>query len=157
MTIPNEIVERVLNEVVERFLKPKFIELKMNSMGGWLNSLEVRGNEIWGMDYTEQLVFGRKPGKLPPVEPLIQWVIAKFGRDYNSAEPIAYAIAHKISKEGTDYYPGGTDLMEVLESEEVRDFVLKEISQYVIKEVNNFISKEISQYILRGAKQTFTR
>lgn len=147
MTIPNEIVERVLNEVVERFLKPKFIELGMNASGDWLNALEVRGNEIWGMDYTNYLVNGRSGGTRPPISPLIRWVGYKFGISGQEAISTAYAVATKIEREGTNYYPNGTDLMEVLESREVQEFVVSELSQYVIKEVNQTFVRQARQIL----------
>lgn len=147
MEIPNEIVERVLNEVVERFLKPKFISLGMNASGDWLNALEVRGSEIWGMDYTEYLVRGRSGGTRPPIAPLIRWVGQKFGLSGQEAISTAYAVATKIEIEGTNYYPNGTDLLEVLESREVKEFVMRELSQYVIKEVNQTFVRQAKQIL----------
>lgn len=147
MEIPNEIVERVLNEVVERFLKPKFISLGMNASGDWLNALEVRGNEIWGMDYTEYLVRGRSGGTIPPIAPLIRWVGQKFGLSGQEAISTAYAVATKIEREGTNYHPNGTDLLEVLESREVKEFVMRELSQYVIKEVNQTFVRQAKQIL----------
>lgn len=148
MEIPNEIVERVLNEVVERFLKPKFIELGMNASGDWLNALEVRGNEIWGMDYTNYLVNGRSGGTRPPIAPLIRWVGYKFGLSGQEAISTAYAVATKIEREGTNYYPNGTDLMEVLESMDVQEFVTREFSQYAIKEVQQTFVRQVKEIFI---------
>jgi len=51
-----ELIKETLNEVLEKFLKPKFIDLGMNASGDWLNSLQVRvidkhKAEILGLDY----------------------------------------------------------------------------------------------------------
>lgn len=118
--------------VIDNFLKPKFISLGMNATGSWINSLEAKANdgngEIWGNHYSEWLAKGRKPGKAPPVSALVPWVQAKFGISGREGLGIAFAISKKIAKEGTNYYPDGTDLLEVLESKEVIDYIYKEVA-----------------------------
>lgn len=120
-------VIEALNEVIEKYLKPKFISLGMNASGQWLDSLEVLYDngqgQIWGADYSYYLAKGRKGGSMPPITPLIKWVNDKFGISGKEAKSFAFAIAKKIEREGTDYYPNGTDLLEVLESKEVMDFL----------------------------------
>lgn len=150
--VPSEIIQRVLTDVVEMFLKPKFIELGMNASGTWLNSLEVRVNgntgEIWGMDYTQFLVNGRANGKRPPISPLIQWVGYKFGYSGQQAVSVAYAVANKIAQEGTDYYPEGTELLEVLQSKEVQDYINKEIGEYLIRETQLNILRTLNKTLI---------
>lgn len=145
--IPDELIISTMQGVIDLFLKPKFISLGMNATGQWLNSLEARavnGNgEIWGMDYTYFLANGRKPGTAPPVSALMPWVNAKFGVGGNEARGIAFAIAQKIKKEGTDYYPEGTDLLEVLNSNEVRQYVSTEIAPFISAEINKILIKKI--------------
>ena len=62
-----EEVEQVLKKVVELFLVPRFKELGMPATGEWEQNLEVVaesiGGKIRGRDYSQQLAFGRKPGK----------------------------------------------------------------------------------------------
>lgn len=133
--------------VIDNFLKPKFISLGMNATGSWLNALEARavnGNgEIWGMDYTYWLVNGRRPGTAPPVNALIPWVNAKFGVGGNEARGIAFAVAAKIKKEGTDYYPEGTDLLEVLNSPEVINYIYSKLREGLTVEVNRILKKQL--------------
>ena len=133
MTIPAEKVQEILEEVIEKFFKPKFIELGMNASGKWLNSLSVEASDgkgiIKGMDYTYYLVNGRAPGNMPPIQPLVEWVGHKFGITGNEARSAAFAIATKISREGTSYYPDGTDLVEVLSSPEVISYINSQISR----------------------------
>lgn len=153
LIIPDTLLNEIINEVINRWLIPKFNELGMNATGEWLKNIEVEtyGDntaEIWARHYTEQLVYGRKPGKMPPVEPLIQWVVAKFGYEYNTAEKFAWAIAKKIAAEGTDYYKeGGTDLIEVLSQPEVTD--------YVNSRVGNYLQSEAQLQIVRDLKEAF--
>lgn len=143
----DEVIIKAMQGVIDLFLKPKFISLGMNATGQWLNSLEARSNngigEIWGMDYTYWLANGRKPGTAPPVSALMPWVTAKFGVGGNEARSIAFAVAAKIKKEGTDYYPEGTDLLEVLNSNEVRQYVSTEIASFISAEINKILIKKI--------------
>ena len=100
-----EEVEQVLKKVVELFLVPRFKELGMPATGEWEQNLEVvaesNSGKIRGRDYSQQLAFGRKPGKRPPVAPLQKWVMAKFGKGSKEALGIAYAISKKIENEDT--------------------------------------------------------
>jgi len=148
MKIPEEIIIQTMQGVIDNFLKPKFIELGMNATGKWLESLEakaVNGNgEIWGMDYTYWLANGRKPGKLPPINALIPWVNAKFGVGGKEAVSIAWAVATKIKNEGTNYYPDGTDLLEVLYSQEVRRYILESFQTFFTIEINKILIKQLN-------------
>lgn len=145
--IPDELIISTMQGVIDLFLKPKFNELGMSASGQWLDSLEARVvngvGEIWGMDYTYWLANGRKPGKAPPIAPLISWVNAKFGIGGNEAKSIAFAVAAKIKKEGTNYYPEGTDLLEVLNSKEVLDYIYSKFQESVTVEINKILKKQI--------------
>lgn len=146
--IPYELIIQTMQGVIENFFKPKFISLGMNASGSWLNSLQARsdnGNgEIWGMDYTYFLANGRKPGTAPPVSALIPWVTAKFGVGGNEARGIAFAVAEKIKKEGTEYYPNGTDLLEVLNSPEVLNYIYSQFQEGITVEVNKILIKQLN-------------
>jgi len=146
--IPEELIIETMQGVIDNFLKPKFISLGMNATGKWLESLEARsvnGNgEIWGMDYTYWLVNGRKEGKSPPVSALIPWVNAKFGVGGNQAKSIAFAVATKIKNEGTRFYPEGTDLLEVLQSKDVSEYIYSKIKQGMTVEINRILTRQIN-------------
>lgn len=137
-----------MNGVIDLFLKPKFISLGMNASGQWLNTLEARvvnGNgEIWGMDYTYWLANGRKPGTAPPTSVLIPWVTAKFGIGGNEARGIAFAIAQKIKREGTEYYPEGTDLLAVLQSPEVINYIYSQYQEGLTVQINKLLIKQLN-------------
>lgn len=147
INIPDEVIIQTMQGVINLFLIPKFVSLGMNATGQWINSLEPRAvngvGEIWGMDYTYWLANGRKPGKAPPIAPLVSWVNAKFGIGGVEARGIAFAIAQKIKKEGTDYYPEGTDLLEILNSPDVLNYIYKQYEQGITVQVNNALKKMI--------------
>lgn len=141
--LEREDIERIVWAVVDEFLIPKFNELGMYASGEWVSSLEVRVNidndkargEIWGKDYTKYLVNGRAGGSKPPISALESWVNNKFGLFGNEARSMAFAVASKIEKEGTSYYPQGTDLLEVLESDEVLEFIREQAKGEYVKKV----------------------
>lgn len=140
-----------MHGVIDNYLKPKFIELGMNASGQWLESLEARASlnrgEIWGADYTYYLVNGRAGGNRPPIAPIVRWVGYRLGLSGKEATSAAFAIANKIAKEGTDYYPEGTDLLDVLASKEVSDYINTRIGEYMVN--------ELKLSIVRNAKEIF--
>ena len=114
----------------------------MNATGNWLDSLETEAREnvgvIRGQDYSEFLARGRANGNMPPVNALIPWVNAKLGLYGSEATSAAWGIAKKIAAEGTSWYQkGGSDLLEVLESDEVISFIQGEYKNLVRVEVVN--------------------
>ena len=152
--ISDEIIIEAIQGVIDNFLKPKFISLGMNATGRWLDSLEARavnGNgEIWGMDYTYWLANGRKPGKMPPVSALIPWVNAKFGVGGKEAIGIAWAVATKLKNEGNNYYPDGTDLLTVLESNEVKQYLIGKFETFFSIEINKILKKQLNDNFARS-------
>lgn len=64
---------------------------------------EVRSNIVNTSDRALNRIAGRPSGNAPPVEPLIKWVVAKgIETDSKKAKGVAFAIAKKIAKKGTD-------------------------------------------------------
>lgn len=142
LEIPDEVKERIINEVIELFLIPRFIELGMRATSEWEANVHARANEIWGRDYTEYLVNGREPGTMPPVEAIFNWSRAKFG---NTDMNVAWAIATKIKQEGTTWYPNGSDLLEVLESREVTDYIQEQLSIFITAQVELKFRRYVQQ------------
>lgn len=103
-------------EKIKQDLIAKHLELGMKASGRWIDSLEVIEQEmsvkLIGEKYTDQLVYGRKPGTMPPVSAIEQWIRDKGITSNIPIKSLAFAIATKIKKEGTNYYKqGGTDLV----------------------------------------------
>lgn len=148
MKLSDEIILETIQGVIDNFLKPKFIALGMNATGSWLNSIEAKVNngrgEIWGKDYTYWLVNGRKGGTAPPIGALVPWVQAKFGIGGKQGIGIAFAVAAKIKREGTSYYPQGTDLLEILKSKEVLDYIYEKLSAAVTVEISQRLKKQLN-------------
>lgn len=148
----DEDIKEVLEEVVRDFLIPKFYALGMNASGNWVNSLAVEvvdGNGyIKGTDYTYYLVNGRAQGTPPPIQPLINWVANKMGITGKEGVNIAYAVKNKIAKEGTDYYKNNTDLLEVLTSQEVTQFIYTRLGVIAGRSIRLEIVRRIRERLL---------
>lgn len=117
-------------ELIKQELIDKHIALGMKASGNWINSLLVEVDEtkgvIWGEDYTKQLIEGRPSGKFPPIKSIEKWIYDKGIQSDIPIKSLAFLIARKISRQGTDYYiQGGTDLISGV----ITDQRLKEVSQ----------------------------
>lgn len=145
--IREELYLNVLQGVIDNFMKPRFIELGMSATGEWLNTIHPRVIDgigyIYGMDYTYFLANGRAPGRRPPVSALLPWVNAKFGIGGQEALSIAFAVATKIANEGTRFYPEGTDLLEILNSNEVKQYIYTNLGQALTAEISALMIKQL--------------
>lgn len=100
----NEISQQFVNE-----LKREFEEQGHNASGKGLQSIEhktelINGRDIrvqiMGVDYLEYVNTGRNIGKMPPVEPIIEWVKIRNIAQGKEAERAGWAIAKAIEREG---------------------------------------------------------
>jgi hypothetical protein len=114
----------------------------MPASGKWEAELEARGNQIWGMDYTEYLVNGRPPNNDQDLDAIKRWAVwagNTFIKDWAQAKGVnipPIAIAYKIARDGTDWYPEGSDLLEVLYSQEVIDYINEELGKILVVKLN---------------------
>jgi hypothetical protein len=63
---------------------------------------QVRGTVGTPLEYAEPVEFGRKAGSFPPIEPIELWARRKLGVDSKEARSVAYAVAWKIYRKGTE-------------------------------------------------------
>lgn len=64
------------------------------------------GGQLTGSDYFYFQIHGRKKGAMPPVNDILAWVKAKGIQADISPDSLAWAIAKKIAKFGTDISQG---------------------------------------------------
>jgi hypothetical protein len=76
--------------------------------------------QLFGPAYFIQQKVGRRPGKMPPVDAIIQWLKDK--KNFNVKEErgpglqgLAFAIAKKIAKTGTDIFQGKREGLSIEE------------------------------------------
>ncbi|MBE4949916.1 hypothetical protein [Chryseobacterium culicis] len=143
-----EEITSVMEEVIERFLIPRFNELGMNASGDWIKSVgpaaEPGKGIIMGLDYTKYLTKGREPGKRPPVSALEKWVKSKFGLSGRQAESMAWAVAKNIEKSGTTWYEkGGSDLLEVLEEQQTINWIMMKLGEKAIPRIQEELLRQM--------------
>lgn len=110
-------------DLLKEDLIKKYDELGMRASGKWGDAVDyfVEKTEtnikaiFLGLDYTEYLTKGRTPGRYPPIDAIRQWIDDKGITPYDniSKDSLAFLIARKIAREGTEYFKqGGTDLID---------------------------------------------
>lgn len=111
-------------------------ELGMRASGNWAQENIVEADEsgtvvsarIIGEKYTEQLQFGRKPGKFPPLAAIEQWINDKGIVPDIPIRSLAFLMARKIANEGTKYYKqGGTDLIDSVVTADRIDSIIAKV------------------------------
>ena len=156
MVIPDELIKEVMQEVIDKFLKPRFIELGMNASGSWLAALEARVNngvgEIWGRDYTYWLNNGRGPNHDQSTEAINRWA-AWYGP--NVMKPWAqskglvfdnyFLLARSIALNGTKKRPERRNFVDLLEGKEVKDYIYSRIRIGVTAQVNKDLNIKIRE------------
>jgi hypothetical protein len=125
-----ELVQKVLDRIIENIkldAASKNQRIPVNSFRTEVteNEAEVSG-KIYAAHYFRYLVLGRGPGKMPPREKIEEWVeknpdiLAFFKTIFKNitSKSLAYIIARKIGREGTQIYRGerpGIDYLGILE------------------------------------------
>ena len=135
-----EELQLVIDDIVDRH-----ISLGMKASGDFIKSLEIRetelGAQIWGADYTKYLVNGRGPGKMPPKDNIVKWLMDKFGYDEKTAEKIAFPVRKKIAKEGTKWHNEESKLIDAVLNDERIEKILDKLRIILI----NFVRLELNQ------------
>ena len=73
--------------------------------------------KIYANKYVYQLVYGRKPGKMPPRSAIEKWIVDKGIQSNIPIKSLAFLIQRSIAKNGTSLYPQGSDLLSSLVNE----------------------------------------
>lgn len=139
MESTTDILQKEL-DLIAKDLKSKHRELGMRSSGKWEDSVEVRVDRLKGTiyaeDYTQQLATGREPGKFPPIRAIEQWIVDKGLTPLEenlTISSLAFLIARKISREGTEYFKqGGTDLIESVVTPARIQSIIDKVSEFYI-------------------------
>lgn len=138
-------------------LASKYEQLGMRASGRFAEELktdiDVSDSRIKailsGENYTTQLVFGRKPGNMPPIASIEQWIIDKGLQpieDNLKISSLAFLIARKIAREGTEYFKqGGTDLVESVVTPERIQSIIDKVSVFEVTRFTSGIVDELKR------------
>jgi len=142
-------------EAIKKELIAKHNQLKMKASGNWESSLNINisGNEdltiaqLYGESYTEQLVFGRAPGKFPPIKAIEQWILDKgistIGKQIKISS-LAFLIARKIAQQGTKYFQqGGTDLVSSIITPERIQSIIDKVREINVAFITNGLIEQL--------------
>lgn len=124
----------------------------MRASGKFAEGLEVETDNntaiLTGDQHAEQLQYGRKKGKFPPIEAIKQWIhdkgiVNKIKGDI-SVSSLAFLIARKISKQGWKRQGyGGVNLIdEVITIKRIQNIIDKVGNELTLTIVNR-LEKEI--------------
>lgn len=115
----------------------------IRSSGKSADSLKIEAGTtsgtLTGVMYFRQQRDGRKPGKFPPISAILDWIRAKGIQPIDITErSLAFLIARKIARQGTDIYQGkreGLDPDEQIEKfvEEFRKNIVSNFRTEVVK------------------------
>jgi hypothetical protein len=87
------------------------------------------------------LEIGRGAGKQPPIDALEEWISAKFGFTGKEATSMAWAVAKKIEKVGTDRYS---------DNEDIYTTATKEIAKILKEDLGKKITEKIKENIIQS-------
>ena len=160
--ISNEVLSEflaTLDEYAEKakeLYKRKLTEKEINASYKLLNSVEttVKRNDdefIVSINLEDYWIFvenGRKAGRFPPIDKILEWIRIKPVIPYSDSrgrlpteEQLAFLIARKISEQGTE---GRNVLFETVD--ELNRYYLPKLQQALERDFNRF-SYEIVSYV----------
>lgn len=104
-------IDRLLDEVKKVYIE-ELLDKKLVASGGaqqMRKEVGASGGSLYGQSYLFQLKHGRKPGRFPPIDSILDWIrikgiIANDG--VTNDRSLAFLFARKIAREGTDIYSG---------------------------------------------------
>lgn len=150
INITDEQIQKVMQGVIDNFLIPSFINSGHNASGKFVQSLSADAYEnkgfINGNDYIYFIINGRKPNKDQSPEALnhfMKWAGHYIFKDWVKEKGIQaspYAIAYHVGKYG---YEGDASLLDVLQSNEVKDYVYNEMGVYLNGQIKITVNQSI--------------
>lgn len=124
------------------------IDKGMRSSGKSAASLRIDVKEnsgtLYGAKYFYQQIHGRKPGKFPPIDEILNWIRIKGiqARDNKTTtRQLAFLFARKIAERGTDIFSGKKKGLNVDDKIKV-----------LVKEFTANFSKELKTKLSTGLK-----
>ena len=109
-----------------------------------------QGGKLFGVGYFKYQFSGRKPGKMPPIDAILNWINVK-GIATDTTEKgllsFAFAIAKKIAKSGTDIFQSKRPGLNV--DEKILEY-RKELVQNIISSVKHDMKESVEKLKARA-------
>ena len=137
-------IETLLNGVREAYISDQAAKgIKASGKSAASLRIEVTENQgtLYGQSYFYQQKHGRRPGKFPPIDDILDWIREKriTPKDSKTTErQLAFLFARKIAQRGTDIFEGKRPALEVQEQ-------IKKLTEEFIKNFSKDFKAEIIQ------------
>jgi hypothetical protein len=150
-----ELVAKIVKEefdILKAELISEYNGLGMKASGQFERELESvatkDGARLIGINYSEQLEFGRQRGKFPPRDAIEQWIvdkgIASRIEGEISVKSLAFLIARKIAREGWDRRNfGGVELISRVITPEKIQRIIDKVGDAVTVDFTSRFIKEL--------------
>jgi len=141
-------IETLLNGVRQAYIddqKAKGIRSSGKSAQSLKTRVDANSGTLTGARYFYQQKFGRKPGRFPPIDDILDWIREKriTPRDPKTTErQLAFLFARKIAQSGTDIFEGKRPALNV--EDKIKE-LLKEFSKSIATEFKNKIITTLKQ------------
>jgi hypothetical protein len=150
-------------QILERFLAKACDQLRenirtkkatrrngpVNASGNLAKSIRYELAEdvgtIYAAGYAFAVEFGRGPGKMPPVKSIRAWIDAKGIEPTGiSKDSLAFLIARKIAREGTDIYKEGgkSGILSGVVNAQAMEALRTELFGVLAADITSFLLKE---------------
>lgn len=136
-TLTKQFLTELQAEFVAYLAREKRNATGRSSRSIQVTNLTVNGGQLVGGAWIEWVFTGRAPGGMPPISSIIDWLNAK-----GLPRGMAWAVAKKIAKEGTELFRKGgkqnNAFTEILTEERIEEFS-KNIAELLAVEINSDI------------------
>lgn len=97
-----DIITDLLNKTKEQIIKKELVNTGNLLQSGFIIDNFLSKELIYDAPYAKSLEFGRLPGNLPPIDPLVEWIKQKgLSKGKKKDLSFAWAIAKKMEVLGT--------------------------------------------------------
>lgn len=147
-----DLVEQTLGKIRTRIQEDQAAK-RMVASGQSAASLEVKmeqdGGDLTGSSYFYWQIHGRGPGKQPPIQNIIDWIRSKAIALVDITEKgLAFLIARKIGREGTNIFQGKSPGLAV-------PLIIEEETTVLNRNLEEFLTETFQTAIQEGLQAIF--
>ncbi len=135
------ILQNFGNKIVQG-IKEQLSAKKINAGGDLSASVHYElfdtGMKVVALDYLFYADVGRRPGKMPPREPIKEWITEKHIQSNIPIDYLAFLIQRKIGKLGNDaYQKGGNHIVESVINDQLINDITGALAQDAIVQIKS--------------------